>query len=174
MWDPSKFDGLSIGIPSDGGTVFKCVDFKVERCCNCCHANGFILAVYPWSCFSTSKRRMPDLGFGMHAEICRGMFNIVRLLPRDWWIYKYAQKEGWTEQDAARLAEASPEKYYKTWGEIRDSYVDTGPVERVSAGSLPRKAPKPPKFRGKCSKCGTERVKAWCEKCGYAGPPVPG
>src|SRR5215510_12212042 len=126
--------GMSVGYRSEEGpTVFHCRDFSFLGCCETCHKENFVIAVYPWSAYSVTRNRMPDLGLGLRAEICCGIFNQVRLLPREWWIRQYAKKKGWTELDAARLTEAPPEKYYKVWGQIADSYSLQSTKPRVSS-----------------------------------------
>jgi len=176
MWDPTKFDGMSVGFSSEGTRVFKCSDFPKENCCTCCHTNNFIIAIYPWSCYSVTKNRMPDLGAGVRAEVCCGQFNGVRLLPREWWIYRYAEKEGWNQEEAERLCHAAPNDYYKVWGQISDSHYAKTPATRTGASARPRtsnKAPSGLRSRlnadSKCPSCGSTWDRAICNQCGYEG-----
>lgn len=164
-------DGQSVGFRAEEGpTVFSCKDFS-GSCCSDCHKNNFVIALYPWSVYSVGNHRMPDLGMGLRAEICCGLFNSVRSLSRDWWIHKYAEKKGWSREEGERLCQAGPKDYYKVWGQIADSHYRPSPkVVSVSARKQSSSG-----LRGRlnaaarCPSCGSDWDSAICNQCGYEG-----
>ena len=161
--------GMSVGYRAeDGPSVFCCADFERE-CCSHCHANNYVIAVYPWSVYSRGKDRMPDLSLGLRAEICCSLFHYVRDLSREWWIRKYAEKRKWSEKDATRLAQATPENYCRIWNEIASAHYE-GPRQPRSAPQAPSAARKASRSQaGTCPGCGAKWDNVVCNQCGHAG-----
>ncbi len=164
-------EGQSIGFRAEEGpTVFSCKDFASEKCCKCCHSENFVIALYPWSVYSVGKHRMPDLGMGLRAEICCGLFDSVRSLPRDWWIHKYAEKKGWSPQEAELLCQAGPKNYYKVWGQIADShYAKSAPARPRTVSSRNSGLRSRLRSATACPACGSTWDSAICNQCGYEG-----
>src|SRR4249920_1036109 len=157
--------GSSVGFKSEEGPwVFFCSDFP-GSCCQECHDKNYLIVLYPWSIYSVGKRdRMPDLSLGLRAEVCCAHFHFVRDLPREWWIKHYAKKHNWSEAEAERLAQSTPESYFRIWGDIsnkRDSVPrSTGPrstgTKRVTTAK-------------NCPSCGDKWDGFTCNNCGHSG-----
>lgn len=162
--------GTSVGYRSeDHPLVFTCTDFAIT-CCSHCHANNHIIVLYPWSVFSRSLNRMPDLGLGIRAEICCALFHHVRDLPREWWILHYAKKQGWSKEDGEKLSKAVPENYFRIWNEIASRHFKAfgGGIkaQRGSLGTGPKSNPRS-KEKG-CPSCGGSWDGIACDNCGHS------
>lgn len=167
--------GMSVGYHSEEmPSTFFCKDFP-GTCCEDCHKEGYVIAIYPWSCYSTGKEKMPDLSMGLRAEVCCGRFHVVRNLPREWWISKYVQKNKWSTRDEERLLKASPQTYLKTCGEIASEHY-TGPRHYKAGPKIYKTEPRQihttpkgikPQGRG-CPSCGSKWDGVVCDNCGHS------
>lgn len=164
--------GTSVGFKTydDGPSTFKCVDFE-GSCCEDCHNQNFVIMLFPWSVQSTKHvDKMPDLGMGLRAEVCCGKFHIVRELPREWWVRRYAAKQGWSAQDTEKLVQAeSSELHLKVRGELASKYfVDRNPgTTRATPSSSRRTAYARKSSKDECPECGSDWDGTACDDCGH-------
>jgi len=154
--------GSSVGFKSEEGPwVFFCSDFP-GSCCQECHDKNYLIVLYPWSIYSVGKRdRMPDLSLGLRAEVCCARFHFVRDLPREWWIKLYAKKHNWSEAEAERLAQSTPENYFRIWGDISNKR-DGATVHRSTGTKRVTTAKN-------CPSCGDKWDGFTCNNCGHSG-----
>jgi hypothetical protein len=146
----------------DVPSCFLCKDFTGGQCCEDCHKNGWVIAIYPWS---AAHKTAPDLSLGLRAEVCCARFHAVRQLSRAWWIQRYGEKSGWSATDCERLVKAPGESYYKISGEIASKYYVRGnPSTAIRVA-----APRVKRSGGKgCPKCGSPWDGIACDSCGHS------
>src|SRR5262245_49151864 len=77
-------------------------------CCGTCHTEGDdqyrLITIYPpsgpteWNAPTSGSRkgRIPDMGLGIHASVCCRLIDLVRDLPRSWWLGQYGEKHGYS------------------------------------------------------------------------------
>jgi hypothetical protein len=152
-------------------SVMKCSDFHVGVCCTGCHEEGWTIRVYPESIYSVQYKtgKMPDLGLGISGDICCGKFEAVKRLPREWWIRRYGQKQGFNDADIAAIVAATPQNFLKLCGEIASKYWRAShPDIQVARPQAARKSVRAARDTG-CPGCGSKWDSIICNNCGYDG-----
>lgn len=171
------------------GTLW-CEDFDgIGSCCQgICHQGlDHLITVYPESCYSVKHRegKMPDIGFGLHAEVCCGKYEAVKQLPRSFWVRLLCQRDKWSDAHVAQLLATPPEQYYRVSGEIRDYYYR---LRNPSSGSSRQSISDSSPYSGsrtvsrgktvsrgtgisvsKCPSCGQKWSGDVCDNCGHGG-----
>jgi hypothetical protein len=166
------------------GTLF-CDDFPVGVCCNgFCHQSlNHLICVYPESCYSVKSRtgKMPDIGFGLHGEVCCGKYEAVKQLPRSFWVELLCRRDGWSEAHIAELVSTPAEHYYRVRGQISDHYYalrnPSSCSRQVSVVGSPIRNATRRQARStgtgvsvsKCSSCGMRWNGDVCDNCGHGG-----
>lgn len=159
------------------GTLW-CEDFSVGRCCEgICHQSlDNLITVYPESCYSVKHRdgKMPDIGFGLHAEVCCGKYEAVKQLPRSFWIRLLCERDKWSDAHIAQLLATPPEQYYRVSGEIRDYYYRLRNPSSVRQAGVPSqsvgRATRGTRISvSKCPSCGQKWSGDVCDNCGHGG-----
>ena len=179
----------------DKTNILTCTDFgDIGQCCGptlgldenpggwCHNSPNNLITVYPESCYSVKHRegKMPDIGFGLHAEVCCGRYEAVKQLPRSFWVKLLCQRDGWSDAHIAQILATPPELYYRVRGEISDYYYGLRNPSSVrqmvlSQPSVGRSSSRKSNLRGtgisvsKCPSCGSKWNTDVCDNCGHGG-----
>lgn len=161
--------------PKDWPMTLFCSDVGVGQCCAGCHEKKYRITVYPYSVYSEGKPDpLPDLGLGIHAEVCCGRYEAVRELPRAFWLRLYAKKHGWSDAHTEQFVAAPTERFFRVWGEISDHYYrvrNPGAVDSIRRDSGSRRSSVGGTRRAaspkKCPSCGQGPFYEVCDGCGY-------
>lgn len=159
-------------------TTLFCTEVGVGECCPDCHARELRIRVYPHTCYSEGQKSpKPDIGMGIHAEVCCGRYHAVRELPRSFWLQRYGVKHGWKQADIDELIRATPQEFFKTQGRIASRYYVASPSSAGSVhtgrssksysrnvGGVSRKT-----TASKCPACGQRWNGEVCDNCGHGG-----
>jgi len=147
--------------------TFWCEDFEGECCKGWCHSSDDfavmrkrLITVYPESIHSVPhQNKMPDFTLGISAEVCCARYELVRQLPRSWWIRKYGGKRGYSEEHIGALLNATPQNYFRVMGELADIYSK-------ASGARPTGRSEPYQRRSVGIPAGARKVSRTCVACG--------
>jgi hypothetical protein len=134
--------------------VLKCSDLGVtSSCCEECIAHpSNRTPIYPVSLFG----RGPDYGMGIRAEVCCNHIHRAKVKLRSWWLEQYLRRnERFNEGDIQRALGATPETFYRVWGEIHlKSRTDMPAVAQKRKAHI-------------CPNCERQWDEVVCQNCGY-------